>query len=363
MTIYMEILFCFLLVLGLLCIFFIFGKTFCQIFRMEQSCFLYIISGFFLYYSIFQLLSLPMILLKIRLSVLVAVWCVLLVLLLTVCIGAWYLVCKVDRERSLFPIKKGKTIWKKAQIMQALGFAVPVLFLLYYVFNQNYWGWDSASYLGTISTAIDSDSMYTIHGESGRELEVIPLRYALSCFYMHSAVICKISGISPEIWQKYAMAGLCVLFYGMLMYKLGQELFAKDKTAALMFLWVMCGLNFFFVSEYSTSQFLLFRSYEAKGFCGNVILPAIMLALLWIHRQPENSWNYKFLFVVMLGAVPISMSSILIAPAMVVIGCGAHILTEKRYREIKYAFGCLVPGIIYLLLYYLYTIGVFVVHV
>ncbi|MDE6314592.1 MAG: hypothetical protein K2M46_13435 [Lachnospiraceae bacterium] len=362
MAVHTEIFVCFLLTLGLLWFFYIFGKTFCQVVKMEQSCFLYIICGFFLYYSLFQFLAFPMILLQSSLSVLTIIWCVLLVLLLCVCIGAWHLVSKCDREKQLFSIK-GKKFWKKERILQRIGFAVPILFLMYYVWNQNYWGWDSASYLGTISTVVDSDSMYTIHGESGKEMETIPMRYALSCFYMHSAVICKMTGISPEIWQKYAMAGLCVLLYGMLMYKLAQELFSKDKASTLLFVWVICTLNFFFVSEYSTAQFLLFRSYEAKGFCGNVIFPAILLALLWIHRHPENLWNYKYLFLVMVGTVPISMSAILIAPVLVVIGCGAHILTTKCYKEIKYVLCCLLPGILYLLLYYLYTVGIFVIHV
>ena len=77
----------------------------------------------------------------------------------------------------------------------------------------------------------------------------------------------------------------------------------------------------------------------------------------------ENRANWKMLFVVMLASVPISMSAILIAPAMLGITVLSESIVNKNGRVLLRGIVCMIPNMVYLVLYLLYTLDVFVIKV
>ncbi len=315
-----------------------------------------LVLGFFIYFALFQLFALPLILLKQHLTLLMVLW--LAVVAIVLILGFIVLYKEMKGER-----RKKKNLIKSRQIMCYLAMAVLVLFFCYFTAIQNYWGWDTAFYIGTISTTVDTDTMYLINGESGAAEKVLPLRYALSGFYMNSAVFCKITGITAVYFQKYVMGTLCVLLYFSILYLVGQALFEKSITKTAGFLWAAGILNLFFVSEYTTSQFLILRAYEAKAYCANVIIPAIFWLLLLLHKDLQNKGNWKALFLVMLASVPVSMSAIFIAPAMVGIAVLGESIVNKNLKIFINGMVCILPNAVYLVMYLLYTLDVWVIKV
>lgn len=351
-----EFLKCIVMIVVFLVLFTFFGFLGNHLIKRESSPMENLVLGFFTYFTLFQLFALPLILLKQRVTLLMVLWLAVVVLVLIFGFVVLY------KERSKEKIRERSRI-KSRQIICYLAMVVIVLFFCYFTAIQNYWGWDTAFYIGTVSTSVDTDTMYLINGESGVPENVLPLRYALSGFYMNSAVFCKITGITAVYFQKYVMGTLCVLLYFGILYLIGQALFEKCIVKTAGFVWAAGILNLFFVSEYTTSQFLLFRAYEAKSYCANVVVPAIFWLLLLLHKDLQNKGNWRALFIVMLSSVPVSMSAIMIAPAMTgIVVLGESIINKSR-KIFTYGMFCILPNAVYLVMYLLYTLDIWVIKV
>lgn len=321
-----------------------------------------IILGFFLYFLCLDIITVPLIMLKQSFSLVVLLWMlVLMAFLVAVC---W---CRIKYKVRFFPlsIKSKKGHWRELVIYG--GIALIVLVILYLVANQNYWGWDTAYYMGLVSTTLDSDSMFLIDSENGRMEKYIGFRYALSSFYMNSAFWCKITGISVVFFQKYVMGSICILLYFLLVCLIGKQLFQNNVCKMFFFFCVVAVLNMYFITGYTTSDFLLMRSYEAKAFCANVVFPAMLLYFLKLHDRLEYKNHWMALKLIVWGSVPVSMSAILIAPAMVAV----FVLTEWVGKKDKNTgiFLCKQGGIsvafnvIFLVIYFLFTKGIFRIRV
>lgn len=354
-----EVLQCSAMIVFYLIVFAMIGYIISTITKYKAALIEYTFFGFFGYFSLFQCVALPLILMKKPLTLLIQSWLAVLVVLAIAFFVLFYRNKKRFPKESQTSMKNSKEGIKNPYLYL---YGAIVLLVCYFTAIQNYWGWDTAYYIGTVSTAIDTNTMYQFSGETGRQLGAIPLHYALSGFYMNSAVFSKVSGIAPVLFQKYVMGILCVLLYHMVVYLIGKELF-RENGKAFLFAFFASALNFFFASEFTTAQFLLFRSYEAKGYCANVMIPAVFWALLRIHREVEKKENWKLLFLFMLASVPVSMSAILIVPAIVVIAVLAEVIVNRKVKALGYGILCLIPNGIYLILYFLHTIDVFVIKV
>lgn len=351
-----EFLKCIFMIAIFLAMFSVFGFWESHLVRRKSTLMENLVLGFFVYFSLFQCLSFPLILLKQHLSLLTGLWMAVISIVLFASFVILYKEIKGKKKHE-------KRRIEKKQLLCYSAMAVVVLFFCYFTAIQNYWGWDTAFYIGTVSTTVDTDTMYLINGESGMAEKVLPLRYAMSCFYMNSAVFCRITGISAVSFQKYVMGTLCVLLYFSMLYLVGQALFQKNIVKTAGFLWTAGILNLFFVSEYTTSQFLIFRAYEAKAYCANVVVPAIFWLLLLLHDDLQDKGNWRALFIVILASVPVSMSAILIAPAMVGIAVAAESIVNKSYKVLIRGIICMLPNVVYLVLYLLYTLDIFAIKV
>lgn len=347
---------CIVMIVIFLVLFTFFGFFGSHLMKRKSSLVENLVLGFFTYFALFQMFALPLILLKQHLTLLMVLWLAVSAIVLILGVAVLYKERKKERRQE-------RIIIKSTQVICYLAMAVLVLFFCYFTAIQNYWGWDTAFYIGTVSTTVDTDTMYLINGESGVAENVLPLRYALSGFYMNSAVFCKLTGITAVYFQKYVMGTLCVLLYFSVLYLVGQALFQKCIMKTAGFLWAAGILNLFFVSEYTTSQFLLLRAYEAKAYCANVVVPAIFWLLLLLHKDLQNKGNWKALFIVMAASVPVSMSAILIAPAMTGIAVLGESIVNKSRKIFAYGVLCILPNAVYLVVYLLYTLDIWVIKV
>lgn len=318
--------------------------------------------GFFCYFLCMDVITVPLIMLKQSFSLVVVLWLVVLGIFLGLL--CWVRYKYKVKLFSFLQVKNGIS-WKKLGLYGMIG--LIVLILLYLVANQNYWGWDTAYYMGIVSTTLDSDTMFLIDGENGRMEKYIGFRYAFSSFYMNSAFWCRVTGISVVFFQKYVMGSLCIILYFILVCELGKQLFRENEWKMFLFFLVTAGLNLYFLTGYTTSDFLLMRSYEAKAFCANVIFPAMLLWFLKLHEQLDSKKNWRALMLIVWGSVPVSMSAILIAPVMVAV----FVLTEcvlvkdlkKSLHLCRNGVFCIGLNVVFLLMYFLFTKGIFMIRV
>ena len=351
-----QLIACGAVILLQLILYLIIGNDLCRWAGLKDKGLLILVVGFFGYFGLFQLVALPLIFLKISFHVLVIVWAVVCVLILL----------------------KG-VIWNRKQLWQrfgmikqelsvrqwylALAALTLLLVLIFYQCIHYYMGFDTAFYVGTINTTLYTDQMYVYDGETGLIEKYLDMRYALSGFYMSTTFWCKIFGVAPIIAQNYGMGSICMLMAVLLMFLIGKQIFKDDSRKAYLYTGIVIGLNCLFVSGYTTADFLLYRNSESKGFCANVVIAAVFYAIAALWSNIEKRENWRLLFIIAAASVPVSMPAILIVPAIIGIVALTECLIQKKVRYLWYGILCVLPNVVYLLLYFLYTRKIWLIMV
>jgi len=328
----------------------VYGIGFCRIFRLKLSGCETEILGFFVYFGLFQMAALPLILLQRPFHELVYLW-----LAIAAVVNLSVLLTSV-RQLGGLGSSIFTALWKLKGILLA-AVVLLVLFVCWFQGTQTYMGWDTTEYIGTVNTTVYTDTMYIYEGNSGVMGKSMNLRYALSAFYMHSAVLCKLIAASGMMVQKYVLGTVCILMHALILFASGRRLFPGEEKKALFMTGLVFVMHLGFQTMYTTSDFLMIRAYEAKGFCANVVIPAMFYAILCFWEDQEKREHWAIMSVVCFSSVPISMSSIVIVPALMVIAVLAQWLTKRSWKVLWRSFCCAVPNGIYLMIYFLYTQG------
>ncbi|MBD5542610.1 MAG: hypothetical protein HDR00_15730 [Lachnospiraceae bacterium] len=342
----------FLVIICFLIIIWLMGSLFLVILKDHEENALFL--GFFIYFSLFQALAFPMILSLRPLSWLTYSW---LFVIVCICIAAvCYRRLLKERLKRLMDACKCRDIFTFSGILM-IGLALAQL---YYALMNPTNGWDTAHYVPNVVKSIATNSMHIYQGSTGLLEETIDLRHALSSFYMHDAVIGQISGIHGAIVCKWFNVIICHLLSVVTVYKVGTLIFKKKESVqAMVCFWVIA--NFGAYTIYMPNAFFMGRGLEAKAYCCNIVIPAVIYIFLKIYQEPEIRKNWIELFIINLSSIAISASSILVVPF--INGCLfiGHLMIEKRIRNIKKMIVCLLPNTFYLLLYLLYQLGYFTV--
>lgn len=339
----------------------IYGVGTRRLFGLKMYGYETIILGFFVYFGLFQIVALPLILLQRPFHELAAAWLVIAlavnIFMLAFCRDImWNLI------RNMFA-----GLWRAKGILLA-AVVLLVCFVCWFQGTQQYiagW-WDTAHYVGTVNTTVHTDTMYLYDGASGLIEKAMNFRYALSAFYIHSAVLCKWTSLGGIMIQKYVMGSVCALMHALVIFSMGRRLFHQENQKALFMTAMVFLLQLGFHNELlcSGSDFLLLRGYEAKGFCANVVIPAVFYALICLWQGRERKEHWILMFAVCFSSVAISMSAILIVPAMAVIAALAEWMANRSWKVLWRGLLCILPNALYLAGYFLFTRGIFriVVH-
>lgn len=336
------------------------GTAFCRRFRFQPVLPEVICIGFFLYFAAFQIVALPMILTRQRLHTLGVVW--ILVLCVMIAAAVFFVYAGGRRHTA----RSGSFFSDKfTRLLFALMAAAVLCECASAVLMQRNIGWDFAYYIGNMTTSVATDTMYVYDGSSGLMRSHLDLRYALSAFYMNTACISQLTGISALVLQKYMMGVLCVLLTNAVVYSFAMEVFHNDRKKTAVLVTITIVLTIFWDVYDTTAQFLLLRNYEAKSYCANVVLPMVCYLLYRIWKGSGERKNWAELFLVAFASVAVSMSSLVLVPAMIGIMLLAQLLAEQKWDALLLRRGiyCMLPNVCYLVVYFASTRGWLVVEV
>lgn len=367
-----EIGICLLTIPLLLFLYWCFGRTVFLAVRAEANAGITLLTGIFAYHSLFQLEALPLILCKQRLSRLTLLWGI----TITAVLVCWLF---LERRRGKLPWGVRRTDgayqkWKggKQRGLYFLIYAVMMLAVavqMYYIITKDYLGWDTAAYVGTIGNSVTTDRMYVYNGESGKKESYLDFRYALSSFYMHAAVWCRVLPVHIIYYAKIVQGGVLAILANTVIFEIGRFLFSGERyrgkltgrqvtgCAAGMVIAAVV-LNFFYQSIFTTSEFLLNRALEAKAYCANLLLPFLFLLCLMMWRDSSRKETKLMLFITALGSVPMSMSALVTAPALITVMMVPVLLRDKKLRQVGLYLLCMLPNLLYLVIYLLYTMKI-----
>lgn len=329
----------------------IMGSLFLTLIRGNKESGNAVFIGFFIYFSFFQILALPMIITFRPLSWLSVAWGIVVI----GCCICMIILCRNHKIGITRRNKKDVSI--EGSIMLLL-----VALQTYLICVKVFHGWDTAYYIANVNTSINTNTMYLFEGTLGRPEVKLNLRYALSSFYMHDAVVGQIFGLPGALVCRYFNGMVCSVFSVFIMYKIGVLIFCKRRWAELTVIFGVFA-NLEIGTTFFASSFLMERSYEAKAYCCNIVIPALIYVILKIYKEPNRKENWIWLFIVNFSSVAISESSMLLVP--VLNGCllMGHCVVDRRIRDLGKMMICLIPNICYLLIYLLYSLGVFTIKI
>lgn len=359
----MQLVLCMCILLLSITAYYALGRAFCIKLGCSRKIPETVCIGFFLYFAAFQVVAEILILTKQKLHMLTAIWVPMLLAVLAVSgMVIW-------RNQGRQPAQAVKSMRPQrdtaARLLYALMAAAVLCECASAVLMQRFIGWDFAYYIGNMVTSVATDTMYVYDGSGGLMRSTLDLRYALSSFYMNTAWISQLTGISALVLQKYVMGILCVLLTNAVAYSFAMEVFNGDKKKSAVLVTVTALLVICWNVYDTSAQFLMYRNYEAKAYCANVVLPMVLFLLYRIWRDSSGTANWAELFATALASVPVSMSSIVLVPALITVMLGAHMAVERQWDAafIRRSIYCLLPNICYLLVYFSYTRGWLMVEV
>lgn len=218
---------------------------------------------------------------------------------------------------------------------------------------QQFMGYDTAYYIGQMTSFLYYGEFWTHNLFVGGGYDpVLPLHYALSCFYPLFAIAASVFHIEARIFALYMVRSLCVVLAAATMFSWGYQLFEGNKKRAHVFTILCLLISFFLVEDHSSSFMMMVRGYESKGYCAAVVAPMCTLALIQLCRDYRSVSAWRLLGLIAWASVPIAMSSLAVIPvAVAVVG-----LTLMVYhRNFRYIFLrcllCVLPNLFWMVWY------------
>lgn len=301
--------------------------------------------GFLGYHALFWCIAFPCTLLNCSLTLLVVIWEMLLLpLLLFICIFYYKELMNLYRNAI-------KAAWKNKL------FLLPCLIMgtlvIYYVCVNGQIDVDSRTYIGEVTSMINTGRLAGISVTSGMEIQIIHLRRSFSMFGANSAVMCKLFQVHPLVFCRTTRAAINVFFFTGAILELFRWIFRHYKTAishALICTTLALGLLFAFANTiYTESRFLLHRAYEGKAYCAaTLVLITILIAI-----NLCNSLDIRYfviLFLDMLAGMSISASATFILPLAGGSIILAYALYQKKWFYILALLLTFFPNLIYIAL-------------
>lgn len=333
-------------------VFFVFGSVLMKTLKMKQDSSMAVILGYLLYFSIFELIVVPMTLLWVPLHAFSVCWGILLIVV-------WGIGTVLMRKQWAAQCLKISEVWKEHSWMLLLATAVIVFQCVVVALYQDTTA-DAAYYVGTVSTSVYTGTMCRYNPYTGSLLKEFEERYVFSGYPMHNAVWCELLGIHPIVQSKTVMSVMNVLVANLIIYQIGKRLFDNNKKKADMMVCFVCLLQLFTNTIYTSGTFFFTRAYEGKSLLANIAIPAVLYCSIWFWKEEErNMWI--MLFLSSLSAVCFSGSSIILLAAIAA-GIFPMLWQRKNVKKVIPLCICMIPEVLYFLLYYGTKTGWFVFH-
>lgn len=255
------------------------------------------ISGQMLLWAGFQIICVPLVLLKQSVGRLIVGYLLYLAVVL-VCATVVFL---RQRKKTPFRVVREKTKGKWQNIAWA-GFWVLLVFQLIQAVVMTYADGDDAFYIAEATQAADADIMYRKVPYTGQQTE-LNARYGLAPFPIWIAFLSKVSGVATvSVAHVILPVVLISMTYG-IYYLLGSKLFARKKECLPLFL-IFTELLVLFgdYSFYTAENFMIARSRQGKAALGNIVIPMLLLLLLLLLEKVQESQKLSLRYWLLLAA-------------------------------------------------------------
>ena len=321
--------------------------------RRRTSCplMLSVVTGFFFYYFVFFFVCIIPMKYYRPLSLLTRIW-VPIVLLITV-------ISIVLNGRSWTEEFRKAGAGIKSKPAAFILIIIPVILQVILVSCTYNFTLDAAYYVANVATSVETNMMNVYDPFTGAWQDHYEMRYFFATYQMQDAVVCQLTGIPALIWTKSVMAVTVILLTNIVYYLIAAELLGERIRAAVMmaFMFIM---NLTFITIYTSSLFLMTRTYEGKAIVGNLALVTVFYLFVRMNDETLKERAWLMTFLVCFGAATISSSANMLLPVELTVMFLPMIIRKKKWGMLpKYA-ACVIPGMAFSLIFVLYVKGYFV---
>ena len=358
--------------LGVICNFIIylaFGSLITMPFtkkREDVNCplLLSVVTGFFFYYFVFFFVCVPPMQYFRPLSMLTSIWVpvVAAVVLLSAVLNGklwvkWF-------KNALSYVRRHPA----AIILLAVLLSIQIV-LVSCTYNFTL---DAAYYVANVATSVETNMMNVYDPFTGAWQDHYEMRYFFATYSMQDSVVCQLTGIPALIWTKSVMAITIILLTNMVYIMIARELIVyrngkndsikNPELAVVIMTGIMFVVNLTFITIYTSSLFLMTRTYEGKAIVGNLAVMTLFYLFIRMNDESIKVRPWLITFIVCFGAATISSSANMLLPVELTVLFAPMIFRKKKWSMLlKYA-ACVVPGVVFSLVFVLYVKGYFVFY-
>ena len=307
------------------------------------------ISGQFLMWALFQMVSIPIIFKEGKLETIINKY--FSIVLILVIIGVAGLIYQViaNRKRKEASTTSKKLTINLIMIFMMAGIFLQILCILFLAINDG----DDSFYMSVASISNSSGSMYVVDPYSPIQMILNP-RYALAPFPIWIAMLSRVSGVHTLIIGHIILGVVLLLFYYGIHYILVQKLSIKN-TRIFMFFIILLTIWGNISTRVATS-FLITRTRQGKALVASIVIP--MLWYLMTKFAKDMELNKKIgvrdyilvIVTLMTGALGSAIGGVI-----VVLLWGTFslitVISYKRFLVLIPAAICCIPNFIYIGIY------------
>lgn len=299
-----------------------------------QSFFL----GYLFMFAAGEVITLPMIAFDLPLHILVyvtgALWVAMAVL---------GIVLLIMRKRSISYTDN------REDVSLYLIFAIIVILIqIYTLVKFIHFDADDSFYVGTATTDVYTDTIFSMNPYTGRLYTKVLSRYVLSPFPVFLAVVSKLCGnIHPSYLAHTILAPLFLLMAYLVQYLFSRIWFSKNAEARgmyMLFVTMMC--SFAAYSKRNAADFQMIRIWQGKAFLASTFLP--LLIYLWIDFCEKEYQKFEWWTLIMAVTSCCYLSSMGIMLSVIVSGIFLliYLIYRRNLKGLIQGAACILPAVI-----------------
>ncbi|MFV0528631.1 MAG: DUF6077 domain-containing protein [Lachnospiraceae bacterium] len=320
------------------------GFLFTKFLRDSKSLGLAVVCGYASVFALSELLIIPMIYLQLPLHLLVVIW--------SVSLGGLAIVGYMLNIKNLMVMGQEYLLGtKKVPPIMWVAVALILLQVAVLVFLTHFDA-DDAFYLATATTAVQTDTVFSINPYTGVAYDVLPSRYVLSPFPIYIALVSYSAGMHPATFAHTVLPMFFIPLAYIVYYQIGKVLFKENKVQIGWFLVFACVFNIFGnYTAYTQSTFMLLRIWQGKAVLAAIIVPAIFYACMQVMKNNEKTMGWILLLALNTAACFISGMGIMFAAVMSGSFAILFGLFGKKWDYLWKTLLCCIPNIILSVVY------------
>ena len=327
--------------------------------RKKKRISMVYIMGFIMQMALFQLVAIPVIVLKPSGFELIVVLYSILTAIIVV-VGLTLTILDIRNNGNMFKgrHKTGVAYTREEYVLWAFAILLIVFQMVMSLFTQSFDG-DDAYYVVESLLTVETNTLYSIKPYTGLTTS-IDLRHALASVPVWIAYLSRISGVHPTIIAHSVMGLIMLPLLYMIYYQCGLILFRKERKKLPIFL-IFVSIIYIFgnVSIYTNATFMMTRTWQGKSMLANMVILTITWLILAIYDMENIEREMRlgyWITLVMTNIVAAMCSTASVLVAALLIGASGVVLTVYRrdmqviLRLLVACFPLVVYGAMYMLI-------------